>query len=318
MQNMDTAITANARFSSVNLGQHRSLNRELKQFASATLPYIMVAPSMIVFSVFILYPIGYMVYLSFFEWNMIGPKTFVGLDNFIGLIGDMEFWQVVSNSFQYTFFMVVFSVGFALPLAVYLKNKTKISSIMQSVIFTPHIVSLVSVAFIWMWLMDSDYGLLNYILKMAGISPVGWLDSPKVALFSLILVSVWKGIGYNTIILISAMQTIPAYLYEAASLDRAKKHTVFFKITLPMISPTLFFLTLMNMISAFKVFETVNIMTQGGPMNSTNTLVYNIYQYGFNFYKIGNASAIGVVLMAIIGVCTYLYFKVLNSRVYYR
>ncbi len=166
--------------------------------------------------------------------------------------------------------------------------------------------------------MDSDYGLLNFLIGAVGLEPVNWLESPKIALFSLILVSVWKGIGYNTIILISAMQTIPEFLYEAASLDRAKKSTVFFKITLPMISPSLFFLTLMNMISAFKVFETVNIMPQGGPMNSTNTLVYNIYQYGFNYYKIGTASAIGVVLMAIIGICTFLYFQALSSRVHYR
>lgn len=317
MLNIDTAV-ANARLAPAIFVQRRSISGALKQFASAALPYAMVAPAMAVFSVFILYPIGYMVYLSFFKWNMIGPKTFVGLENFTGLLTDKAFWQVLGNSFQYMFFMVTFSVGLALPLAVYLKKNTKVNRMMQSVIFTPYIVSLVSVAFVWMWLMDSDYGLLNYMLKMVGVSPVSWLDSPKVAMFSLILVSVWKGIGYNTIILISAMQTIPAYLYEAASLDRAKRSTVFFKITLPMISPSLFFLTLMNMISAFKVFETVNIMTQGGPMNSTNTLVYNIYQYGFNFYKIGDASAIGVVLMVIIGICTYLYFRTLSSRVHYR
>lgn len=281
-------------------------------------PYIMVAPSIVVFLVFILYPIIYMIYLSLFDWNLIGTKKFVFLQNFVELFGNTDFWQVMNNSFMYMFLTVTLSIFLAMPLAVYLNRKDKISSILQSVVFSPYIVSLISVAFIWMWLMDSDYGLLNYILNLLGISSVNWLGDPKVAMLSLVLVSVWKSIGYNAIILISSMQSIPQYLYEAANLDRAKKIVVFFKITLPMISPTLFFIVLMNMIASFKVFETVNVMTQGGPMNSTNTLVYNIYQYGFQFYKIGYASAIGVVLMAIIAVCTIAYFVLLSRRVYYR
>lgn len=281
-------------------------------------PYIMVAPSIIIFLLFILYPILYMMYLSLFDWNLIGPKEFVFLQNFTELFGNSDFWQVMNNSFQYMFFTVTLSIILALPLAVYLNRKDKIGSILQSIVFSPYIVSLISVAFIWMWLMDSDYGLLNYILNLIGIPTINWLGDPKVAMLSLVLVSVWKGVGYNTIILLSSMQTIPQYLYEAANLDRAKKTTVFFKITLPMISPTLFFIVLMNMISSFKVFETVNVMTQGGPMNSTNTLVYDIYQYAFQFYKIGYASAIGVVLMVIIAICTLLYFLLLSKRVYYR
>lgn len=281
-------------------------------------PYIMVAPSIIIFLLFILYPILYMMYLSLFDWNLIGPKEFVFLQNFTELFVNSDFWQVMNNSFQYMFFTVTLSIILALPLAVYLNRKDKIGSILQSIVFSPYIVSLISVAFIWMWLMDSDYGLLNYILNLIGIPAINWLGDPKVAMLSLVLVSVWKGVGYNTIILLSSMQTIPQYLYEAANLDRSKKTTVFFKITLPMISPTLFFIVLMNMISSFKVFETVNVMTQGGPMNSTNTLVYDIYQYAFQFYKIGYASAIGVVLMVIIAVCTLLYFLLLSKRVYYR
>ncbi len=318
MFNMERAIDRNKVTISAFSVKKNVIEAGMKQIAATVLPYAMVAPAMIIFSVFVLYPIGYMVYLSFFKWNLIGPMKFVGLDNFIDLFGDADFWQVFGNSFRYMFFMVALSVCLALPLAVYLKRNSRVNSILQSVVFTPYIISLVSVAFVWMWLMDSDYGLLNYLLNLAGFPKVGWLEDPKFALYSLILVSVWKGVGYNTIILISAMQTIPDYLYEAASLDKAKDSTIFFKITLPLISPSLFFLTLMNMISAFKVFETVNIMTHGGPMNSTNTLVYNIYEYAFNFYKIGYASAIGVVLMVIIGICTLLYFRTLSNRVHYR
>lgn len=290
----------------------------LRKIGRTLLPYAMVTPSTVILSVFVLYPIGYMIYLSFFKWNMIGPKVFIGLDNFKNLFSDADFWVVLRTSFSYMFLMVALSITLALLLAFCLKENTRINKILQSVVFIPHIVSLVSIAYIWSWMMDSDYGLLNYLLGFLNIPHIRWLEDPNIALFSLILVSVWKGVGYNTIILISSMETIPRYLYEAASLDNAKPHTVFFKITLPMVSPTLFFLTLMNMISAFKVFETVKLMTKGGPVNSTNTLVYSIYEYGFQFYKIGYASAMGVVLMVIIGACTLIYFRGLSRRVHYR
>ncbi len=282
------------------------------------LPYLMVLPSIALLAAFVLYPIGYMIYLSLFKWNMIGPMVYTGLGNFETLFSDPDFYQVMGNTFQFMFFQVLFSLIIALLMAAYLKADTKANAILQSFSFTPYIVSMISVAFIWMWLMDSDFGLLNFFLGALGMSPVRWLEDPKIAMFSLIMVSVWKSVGYNTIILISAMQAIPGHLYEAAKLDKGRKAKIFFKLTLPMISPTLFFLTLMNIIAALKVFETVNVMTYGGPINSTATLVFDIYQYGFSFYKIGYASALGVVLMGAIGICTALYFAALSKRVHYR
>lgn len=284
---------------------------------TAMRPYLMVAPAMAVFGVFILYPIFYMIYLSFFDWNLIGEMKYIGLENYTDMLSDKDFWQVLGNSVYYMVMVVIFQMILSLLLAAYLNRNTRINRILQSIAFTPYITSMVSVAFIWMWLMDSDYGLLNYLLSLIGLGPVGWLSDPKVAMNSLVLVSVWKGLGYNTIIIISAMQSVPGYLYEAAALDKTPRWKAFWKITLPMISPTLFFLALMNIIAALKVFETVNIMTQGGPMNSTNTLVYNIYQYGFDYFKIGYASALGVALMVVIGFFTLIYFRVLSKRVYY-
>ncbi len=284
----------------------------------AVFPYFLVAPSLFILALFVLYPIGYMIYLSFYKWNMIGPMKYVGLQNFVNLWNDADFWNVMGNTFQYTFFTVGLSVVLGILVALHFKKNSFVSKVMQSVLFTPYVVSLVSISFVWMWLMDTDFGLLNYVLSFFGIGKVGWLDDPKVAMYSLILVSVWKSLGYNTMILLSAMQAVPKSLYEAASLDKGRPAGVFFKITFPMISPSLFFLTLMNMIGAFKVFETVAVMTQGGPVNSTNSLVYDIYQYGFQFYKIGYASAMGVVLMVIIGVLTLLYFWGLSRRVHYR
>ena len=295
-----------------------TLASALPHVSKGALPYLMVAPALTVLGVFVVYPILYMIYLSLFKWNMIGPMKFVGFGNFVDMFTDSDFWQVMGNSFQYMAFTVALSIVLGLACALFFKRRSKVNNIMQTILFTPYVVSLISVAFIWMWLMDTDFGLLNFALSFFGLGPVGWLDDPKVAMYSLILVTVWKSLGYNTIILLSAMQAVPGYLYEAASLDKGKPLNVLFKITLPMISPTLFFLTLMNMISAFKVFETVNVMTMGGPVNSTNTLVHSIYQTGFIFYKIGYASAMGVVLMVIIGVCTLLYFLGLSRRVHYR
>ena len=282
-------------------------------------PYLFIAPALIVFLVFSIYPILSMIQLSFFDWDLVSVnKTFVGIQNYLDLFKDKMFWQTISNTFVYMILTVLLGVGFGILLALFLQKNTKINAFMQSIIFSPYIISLASVSFLWMWLMNKDYGLINYVLSFFGISSIDWLGDPKVALFSLVLISVWKTVGYNTIIILSALQSIPKHLYEAASLDRANKRQVLTKIVFPMISPTLFFLTIVNIIASFKVFETIQIITQGGPQNSTNTLVYSIYEYGFKFYKIGDASAIGVVLLVIISIFTVVYFKLLSKKVHYQ
>ncbi|WMJ87282.1 carbohydrate ABC transporter permease [Anaerocolumna sp. MB42-C2] len=288
---------------------------KIKLIRKRTLPYVMIAPSMILFALFMIYPIIYMVYLSFYKWNLLSEKEFIGFKNYVNMFQNPEFFQVLLTTVKFMVGTVSGSIILALLLALYLKSNTKMNRFLQSIIFTPYIVSLVSIAFIFMWMMDSDLGLFNYILGLLHIPKVRWLDNPQVAIYSLVLVNIWKGIGYYTIIFISALQSIPTYLYEAAKLDKTSKLKTFFRITLPMISPTLFFVTLTGIISGLKVFETIKIMTGGA--NATNTLVYNIYQYGFSFYKIGYASALGVVLMIVIGLMTLLYFKVLSKKVYY-
>lgn len=282
------------------------------------LPYLLVAPAMVVLFVFLLYPIGYMVYLSFFNWNMIRPMEFVGLQNFTNMFQNPEFIQTLLNTLQYTVFTLLFGMGLAILAALFLKENTRLNHFLQATIFLPYVMPLVSVTFIFLWLMDTNYGLFNFILQALHLPAIDWLGSTSAAMPSLILVSIWKSVGYNTLIILSAMQAVPQYLYEAARLDQASGRRIFFRITLPMISPSLFFLTLMNLIACFKVFETVNLMTAGGPVNATTTLVYSIYQYGFRFYKLGYASAEGIVLMIIIGICTLLYFGALSRRVYYR
>lgn len=291
----------------------------MKKTIKTLKPYLFVAPALIVFIVFSIYPILNTIFLSFYEWDMISPtKEFVGIKNYQTLFRDVKFYQTLSNTFVYMLLTVGLGVILAIALALFLRKDTRINKFMQNLIFTPYIVSLASISFLWMWLMNNDFGLLNYLLSLVGVGPIDWLGNPKVALISLVIISVWKTLGYNTLIILSALQSIPKHLYEAASLDKATKRQTFFKITLPMISPTLFFLTIVSIIASFKVFETIQIITNGGPQNSTNTLVYSIYEYGFQFYKIGYASTIGVVLLVIISIFTIIYFKLLSKKVHYQ
>jgi len=282
-------------------------------------PYAMIAPAIVIFCLFFIYPIGYMIYLSFHEWNFVSPdKQFVGMQNFASLFGEREFIEVMQNTFIYTALTVSLTIVISLLLALWLNNNGSVYSLVQGAVFSPHIISLVSVSMLWMWLMDTDYGLLNWFLNLFGLANVSWLTDPSTSLFSLVIVAVWKGIGFNTLIFIAGLQSIPRDMYEAAQLDESSKARTFWKLTLPMLSPTLFFLTIIGMINSFQVFETISIMTQGGPINSTNTFVYYIYEYGFRYFKIGYSSAAGVLLLFIVGLLTILYFKLLAKRVHYR
>ncbi|RAP75179.1 carbohydrate ABC transporter permease [Paenibacillus montanisoli] len=282
-------------------------------------PYGMVAPAIIIFSLFFIYPIFYMIYLSLFDWNFVSPtKSFVGIQNFRDLLTDADFRKVLSNTTIYTIMTVTLTTVLALLLALWLNRKGILHGFVQGAIFSPHIISLVSISLLWSWLMDPEYGLMNWVIGLFGFGKLAWLSHPGTSLISLVIVAVWKGVGYNTLVFIAGLQSIPGDIYEAAALDRSKPWTTFMKLILPMLSPTIFFLVIINMLGSFQVFETIAIMTQGGPINSTNTLVYYIYENGFRFFKIGYASAAGVILLGIVGVLTLVYFRLLSKRVHYR
>lgn len=291
----------------------------VQRFFKGIRPYIMIFPAVSVFLMFFIYPIFYMIYLSFTSWNLINPtKTFVGFDNYVELFSTEEFYQVLTNTVIYTILTVILSLIISLMFALWFNKHGYIYGLIQGAIFSPYIISLVSVALLWLWMMDPQYGLLNWILALFGLPPSKWLTHMDSALYSLVLVSVWKMTGYNTLVFIAGLQSIPKELYEAAALDQANRWKTFYKITFPMLSPTIFFLLVINTISSFQVFDTVKIMTQGGPVNSTNMLVFYIYEYGFDFYKIGYASAAGVVLLFLVGIMTVFHFIVLEKRVHYR
>ncbi|WP_042121996.1 carbohydrate ABC transporter permease [Paenibacillus senegalensis] len=278
----------------------------------------MIGPAMVGIFVFVLYPMGYLIYLSFYNYNLMNKarSRFIGLDNYLQILSRPDFYKVLWNTAIYTFGVVVLTMAISLLIALWLKKKTKFNAFVQAGIFTPHIISIVSIALVWLWLMEPNLGFLNYVLTSVGLPPSQWLQSSSTAMISIIIVSVWGSIGYYSLIIVAALQGINPSIYEAAELDNANKWQVFYKITFPLISPQLFFILIIMTIGSFKVFDTVRIMTGGGPNNATNTLVYYIYNYRTT--NIGYASATGVVLMIIIGILTLIYFRLLAKRVHYQ
>ncbi|MDF2679791.1 MAG: transporter permease [Brevibacillus sp.] len=283
-------------------------------------PYLYVAPAMLFFALFFFFPIAYVIYLSFFDWSLLNLEEmeFVGLDNFTALMMEEDFLQVLGNTLVYTVATVGLGICISFMLALWLNRKAKVYGIVQAAVFSPHIVSLVSIAMLWMWLMDPQYGLLNALLEMVGLPGYTWLSDTKSAMVSLILVSIWKGVGYNTLVFIAGMQSIPRDIYEAAELDHSPWWRTLTRLTVPMLSPTIFFLLVINTVSSFQVFDTIYIMTQGGPVNSTNMLVFYIYEQGMDFYNGGAASAASVILLVMVGLLTLLHFRLMEKKVHYR
>lgn len=283
-------------------------------------PYYYLAPAMICFVLFFFYPIGSIIYLSFQDWSLVNLEEidFVGLQNYRDLLTDRDFQEVLGNTAVFTIATVGIGLMISFLLALWLNRKAKVYGIIQATVFSPHIISLVSVSMLWMWLMDPQFGLLNAALEAVGLPAYTWLTDPKSSLLSLIIVSIWKGVGYNTLIFIAGLQSIPGDIYEAAALDRSPWWRTLTRITVPMLSPTIFFLLIINTISSFQAFDTVAIMTQGGPINSTNMMVYYIYQQGMDFYNGGLASAASVILLILVSILTAIHFLIMSKRVHYR
>jgi sn-glycerol 3-phosphate transport system permease protein len=284
----------------------------------AVRPYVMVAPAMIGIFLFVIYPVFYLIYLSLYRYNLLNPdkSVYVGLSNYTRVFSRGDFYVALSNTVIYTVGVVAITMILALLAAVWLSKQKWLNSLVQAGLFTPHIISIVSIALVWLWMMEPNVGFLNFVLKSLGLPPSQWLQSSKTALISVMIVSIWHNIGYYALIIVAALQSIPPSIYEAAALDNASKFKVFTKITLPLISPQLFFILVIMTIGSFKVFDTVRIMTAGGPNNATTTLVY--YIYSFRTTNIGYASAAGVVLMVIVGLLTIVYFRLLANRVHYQ
>lgn len=275
--------------------------------------YFMILPAYLIFTVFILIPIGMVLYYSLTDFNMYQLPNFLGLKNYTKLFTDMEFIASVKNTLFYTVCTLTIQLALGLLFAVLLYNKSKAVPFFRTAIYLPHVMSMVCVSMVWLWLYNPNFGLFNNVLKMIGISPQKWLLNPKQAMLCVILIGIWKNCGYSMVIFLGGLTGIPESLYEAAKLDGAGAIRRFISITWPMLRPTTFFLLVTGIVNSFAVFEQVNIMTAGGPLNSTTTVVHQIYRRGFLEFKMGYASAMAVLLLMFSMFVTMLVFKFGNK-----
>jgi multiple sugar transport system permease protein len=272
---------------------------------------IFLAPALILLSVFLIFPIIYLGYLSFTGGSFTRSGVhWVGLNNYLRLLLTPDFWQVIFNTAYFTIGTVIPSVIIPLGLAVLLNQNLPFTGALRTIYFIPSIVSLVAAGLGFRWLFQTD-GAIDGLLSHLGINPIAWLSDSFWAMPVLILLSIWKQIGFNLVVFLAGLQTIPISRYEAAELDGANSWQQFWYITLPGIQPTLIFGAITTAIFTLKSFEQVYIITGGGPLNSTNLLVYYIYDRAFAQFDFGYAAAAAMVLLAFTSVLVY--FQLKNS-----
>jgi ABC-type sugar transport system permease subunit len=296
----------------VNAMTERALKRKTTVIGRDNIGYLLIAPFYIFMIIFIVIPILINFGLSFTSYDLRELK-FIGIENYRYLLRDQVFMTSLKNTFIYTVFTLFFAMGIALLAAMMLNKKLLGLKFYRTCIYLPHVTSMVAVAMIWLWIYDPSYGILNQLLGFLGIRGKDWLYDVNLSFGCIIVMSIWKIIGYNMIIYLAGLQNIPSYLYEAATIDGANSVQKFHKITLPMLSPVTFFLFVTGFINNFKVFEQVQILTGGGPMNSTTTIVHQIYNRGFIDFRMGYAAAMSIVLLLVIATITLTNFKYGNQ-----
>lgn len=272
-----------------------------------------VAAPIVGFLLFTLYPIGFAVYASLTSWNGLGPMTFVGLDNYVTLIQDEYFLKTLYNTF---FYMIGIPIGLvlALLLALALNRKIPGRTAFRAIYYVPVISSLAAIAIVWQFAYNGDFGLVNQALAWFGVDGPDWLQNTATVKPAIILMAIWKGLGYSMLLYLAAIQSVPASLYEAAALDGANAFQRLRSITLPMVRPVTFFLVVTNVIAGSQIFTEVNIMTPtGGPEFSSASIVFYIVRKAFKYQQMGYATAMSIVLGLLVFVITLIQFR-LNRR----
>ena len=292
-----------------------------RQEAIAALLFLL--PNIIGFIIFTTGPVLASLGISLLEWNLLNPPTWLGLDNYIAMVQDVEFWHSLWATLYYTLGSVPLGIVLALALAMALNQKIRGIALYRTIYFIPVVSSMVAVSLMWRWMYNPTGGMLNYILSgifsffSLPIQPPDWLQSTTWAMPAIIFMSVWKGLGYNIVLYLAGLQGIPGHHYEAAEIDGATGWYKFWHITLPLLTPTSFFILIMSFIGSFQVFEQAYIMTQGGPARATVTTVYYIYENGFRWYKMGYASAVAWILFAFIMIITLVQWRYQERWVFY-
>jgi multiple sugar transport system permease protein len=275
-------------------------------------------PNILGFLIFHIGPFFYTMWLSLNEWDLFLPAQFIGLGNFRTLfLDDPIFWISLRNTLYYSLVVIPGNLILSLMLALAINQQLRGIRLFRTIYFLPVITSMVAVAMAFRWLYSYDWGLINYLLGLLHLPPVPWLSDPRTALPSVALVTIWKDAGYNMVIFLAALQGIPATLHEAAEIDGANAWNKFWRITLPLLTPAIFFVTIISVIGSFQVFASVYLLTNGGP--GYTTMVYNYYLYlnAFRFLKFGMAAALAEVLFVILLILTLLQWRFFGQRVQY-
>ncbi|WP_027416374.1 carbohydrate ABC transporter permease [Aneurinibacillus terranovensis] len=279
---------------------------------------IFMLPALLLLLAFWFIPMIVSLFISFTDWDYISPKfSFVGLENYTSLVTDKEFYKVIINTLSFVVFTVLPTMIIGLTLALALNKKIAGSTIYKAIIFSPWVTPMVAVSIVWSWIFQPDVGLLNSFLSALGIHKIDWLGSSSWAMPAVIIVTVWKGIGWVMIFYLEALQRVPADLYESASIDGAPKWRRFRYVTLPMISPTTFFLIIVTTIDALQAYDQIQVLTQGGPAGSTRTLLYMYYQLAFEQFNMGQATAVSTLLVLITALLSTVQFLASKRWVHY-
>jgi multiple sugar transport system permease protein len=269
--------------------------------------FLFIAPAFLGVFLFILIPVVASFFISFCRWDLISPAKFVGFQNYIDIFSEPLFYKVLETTFFYSFFTALGGVVLPLFLAVLLNKKIKGANFYKLAIFIPYVTPMIVCAIVWEWLYDPNYSIINWVLGLS--HQLNWLYDKNIALWALIIASVWKNIGYNMLLFFAALQNIPESYTEAAEIDGAGSVSRFFLITLPLLTPTIFFVLIMTIVGSFQIFDMVYLMTGGGPENSTMVMVYWMYKNAFELFKLGKASAIAYILFLIILGLTFIQWK---------
>ena len=277
--------------------------RRRKPYTEAGSAVLFLLPSLIGFLVFMVYPVVFTIILSFSDWSFfsgIGGIDFIGFDNYRALLDDFYLGSSIRNNFLLSFMAVPITIFGALLLAVILNEKVFFQGFIRSMVFMPYVATLVAVAIVFGALYHPEFGPINNFLRWTGVEdPPRWLADVNWALPSISFIWIWKNLGYMTVIFLAGLQAIPSSYYEVARIDGANAWQKFWNITLPLVSPTTFFLAITGLMTSFKVFPEINVLTEGGPGTATYVMVYHIYVQGFEFYKMGYASTLSLVFFVI-------------------
>jgi multiple sugar transport system permease protein len=292
--------------------------------ADAFWGYAMIAPGLIGMLVFYIWPMLQTFYFSFTEWGPFGDAVWTGLANYRALFNGPEFLMALRNTLVYTLLSVSITEAIALVLAVLLNQKLRGMSVYRTLYFIPVVTMPVAIGLVWRWLYNSDYGIINYLLSLVGIQGANWLSDPDLALYAIVVADVWSGIGIALVLFLAGLQTIPAEYYDAASVDGAGTLVKFFRITLPLLSPTVFFVTVISLIESLQVFDLIFVMISSGRSASTSpvidqtqSLVYLFYKNTFVINEQGEGAAVVLTLFIIIVLITLIQFRLQRRWVHY-